>query len=147
MENSSLSQKFTSRFVAGQTLKEGIRVLQALSLERLQGTLDFLGENVSSLEDAAHSRASYLEAQNEIARAGLRATVSIKLTQFGLDLSESACSANVIALADRAREMQSRVEIDMESTAYTDRTLRLVTQLAGQSHGPCSSRDPGLSLS
>ncbi len=129
LENTPLSKKLTSRFVAGQTLKEGIRVLQALSLERLQGTLDFLGENVSSLEDAAHSGASYLEAQNEIARAGLRATVSIKLTQFGLDLSESACSANVMILADRAREMQSRIEIDMESTAYTDQTLRLVHKL------------------
>jgi proline dehydrogenase len=129
MESSSLSQKFTSRFVAGRTLKEGIRVLQALSLERLQGTLDFLGENVSSPEDAARSKASYLEAQNEIARAGLEATVSIKLTQLGLDLSEAACSANVVALADRARAMRSRVEVDMESSAYTDRTLRLVHNL------------------
>jgi proline dehydrogenase len=129
MENSSLSRKFTSRFVAGQSLPEGIRVLQSLSGEQIQGTLDFLGENVASLEDAARSRACYLEAQAEIARAHLAATVSIKLTQFGLDLSEAACCANVSALVDRAREMNSRVEIDMESTVYTDRTLNLVTRL------------------
>ncbi len=129
MENSSLSRKFTSRFVAGQTLKEGIRVLQALARERILGTLDFLGENVSSLEDAAHSKALYLEAQREIETARLPATVSIKLTQFGLDLSEAACRTNVAALLDRARDMQSRVEIDMESTAYTDRTLQIVADL------------------
>ncbi|MDQ2841528.1 MAG: proline dehydrogenase family protein [Acidobacteriota bacterium] len=129
MENSALSQKFTSRFVAGQTLKEGIRVLQALSGEHIAGTLDFLGENVSSLEDAVQSKLSYLAAQNEIERANLPATVSIKLSQFGLDLSESACRANVSALVDCARSMNSRVEIDMESTAYTDRTLRIVTDL------------------
>ncbi len=129
MENSSLSQRFTSRFVAGQTLKEGIRVLQALSRERIYGTLDFLGENVSSLEDAARSKNSYLEALAEIQTGHLPATVSIKLTQFGLDLSEAACRSNVAALVDRARAMDSRVEIDMESTAYTDKTLQIVNDL------------------
>ncbi len=127
MENSPLSKKLTSRFVAGQKLKDGVRVLQALSRERIQGTLDFLGENVASLEDAARSKTAYLEAQDEIRQSGLTATVSIKLTQFGLDLSEAVCLRNVSALLDRAREMNSRVEIDMESAAYTDRTLQMVT--------------------
>ncbi len=129
MENSSVSQKLTSRFVAGQTLKEGVRVLQALSGERMKGTLDFLGENVTSLEDAAQSKASYLAAQAEIEQAALPATVSIKLSQFGLELSEPTCSGNVAALVERARSMKSRVEIDMESSAYTDRTLKMVTGL------------------
>ncbi len=129
MENSPLSQRFTARFVAGQSLKEGIRVLQRLSGEGIKGTLDFLGENVSSLDDAIRSKTSYLEAQSEIEQAGLPATVSIKLTQFGLDLSETGCRNNVLALADRARAMNSRVEIDMEASAYTDRNLRVVTAL------------------
>ncbi len=133
MENSALSRKLTSRFVAGQTLKDGIRVLRALSGERIKATLDFLGENVTSLEDAAKSKASYLSAQDEIAKANLPATVSIKLTQFGLDLSEQACRSNVSALVDQARTMNSRVEFDMESTAYTDRTLAMVTSFA-ESH-------------
>ncbi|MBV8811845.1 MAG: proline dehydrogenase family protein [Acidobacteriaceae bacterium] len=129
MENSPLSQRLTSRFVAGQTLREGIQVIKRLSAERIFGTLDFLGENVASLEDAARSRDSYLAALDEIDRAGLPATVSIKLTQFGLDLSEEACRNNVMTLARRASEMNSRVEVDMESSAYTDRTLALVTDL------------------
>lgn len=136
MESSALSQKLTSRFVAGQTLKEGVRVLEALAGERIQGTLDFLGENVSSLADAARSKASYLAAQAAIEQAHLPATVSIKLTQFGLDLSEAACLSNVTALVNRARDMNSRVEIDMESTAYTDRTLKIVTDLQ-ESHPGC----------
>src|SRR5947209_10609013 len=129
MENSPLSQRLTSRFVAGQTLREGIQVIKKLSAERTLGTLDFLGENVASLEDAARSRDSYLAALDEIHRADLPATVSIKLTQFGLDFSEAACRSNVIALAERARDMNSRVEVDMESSAYTDRTLAIVNDL------------------
>ena len=129
MEHSSISRKLTSRFIAGQTLQDGIRVLRNLSRESIAGTLDCLGENVSSLEDAARSKEAYLAALGEIDRAGLAATVSIKLTQFGLDVSETACRANVLELLERAKAMNSRIEIDMESSAYTDRTLQLVTEL------------------
>ncbi len=129
MENSALSRKLTSRFIAGRTLSEGIRVLERLSKERTLGTLDFLGENVTSLDEARHSKESYLDALAEIEKASLPATVSIKLTQFGLDFSEQACLNNVFALAERASAIESRVEIDMESSEYTDRTLRVVTQI------------------
>jgi proline dehydrogenase len=129
MEHSPVSRKLTSRFVAGRTLADGIRAIQKLSAENILATLDYLGENVHSLEDAAASTNSYLEALAEIERAALPATVSIKLTQLGLNFSEQACRANIRTLVERARVMGTRVEVDMESSAYTDRTLRLVTEL------------------
>jgi proline dehydrogenase len=129
METSPVSRKLTSRFVAGRTLGEGITVLQKLASERLLATLDHLGENVSSLEAAAASRDSYLAALAAIEVGKLPATVSLKLTQFGLDVSPEACEANVMALAERASAMQSRVEIDMESSDYTDRTLAIVNRI------------------
>jgi proline dehydrogenase len=135
MENSPLSQRFTSRFIAGRTLEDGIRVLKELSAEHILGTLDFLGENVTSLDEAAQSRDSCLAALAEIDRARLPATVSIKLTQFGLDFSEEACRNNVTELVERARQMNTRVEIDMESSEYTDRTLQIVTHLQNRYEG------------
>jgi len=135
MEDAPLSRRLTSRFVAGQRLEDGIRVLKQLSAERTLGTLDFLGENVKSIDEAAHSRESYMAALAEIKCANLPATVSIKLTQFGLDFSEPACCQNVDALVDSARQMDSRIEIDMESSEYTDRTLRIVTQMHQQHAG------------
>jgi proline dehydrogenase len=126
MEQSPLSQRLTSRFVAGGKLQDGIRALKQLWADKITGTLDFLGENVQSLSEGARSRDSYLVALDEIERATLPATVSIKLTQFGLDFSEDGCRENVLALAARAQEMKSRVEVDMESSEYTDRTLRMV---------------------
>jgi proline dehydrogenase len=129
IEDSSLSQRLTGRFVAGRTLQEGIRVLEALARERILGTLDYLGEGVASLADAAASKDSYLAALDELNRARIPASVSIKLSQFGLDLSEAACRSNVMELAARARAIDSRIEVDMESSAHTDRTLQLVTEL------------------
>ena len=129
MEHSPVSRKLTSRFVAGRSLSDAIRILQKLSSENILSTLDYLGENVSSLEDAAASTGCYLKALAEIERAALPATVSVKLTQLGLNFSEQACRANIRTLVDRARVIGTRVEVDMESSAYTDRTLRLVTEL------------------
>ena len=129
MENSSVSQRFTSRFVAGQSLEEGIRVLNKLQAEHITATLDCLGENVTSLQEAAQSREAYLKALEAIRVNQLQATVSIKLTQFGLDFSDDACLGNVVALVEQARSMGSRVEIDMESSEYTDRTLQIVSSL------------------
>jgi proline dehydrogenase len=129
MEHSPVSRKLTARFVAGRTLADAIRILQKLSSENILGTLDHLGENVASLEDAVISTNAYFEALTEIERAALPATVSIKLTQVGLNFSEQACQANLRALVERARAGGRRVEVDMESSAYTDRTLRLVTEL------------------
>jgi proline dehydrogenase len=129
METSAVSRKLTSRFIAGRTLGEGIDVLRKLAAERILATLDHLGENVSSMEAAAASRDSYLAALGEIEGAELPATVSIKLTQFGLDVSAEACEANVLALVAKASAMNSRVEIDMESSGYTDRTLTIVNRI------------------
>ena len=129
MENSSISGKLTSRFVAGRTLPEGIHVLNKLSTERMLGTLDFLGENVNSLEEALKSRDSYVAALAAIDDASLPATVSIKLSQFGLDFSHESCLNNVCALAERARDMNSRIEVDMESSEYTSRTLTVVAAI------------------
>jgi proline dehydrogenase len=135
MERSPISRKLTSRFIAGSTLNDGVGVLKRLAGENILGTLDFLGENVKSLDEAAQSREAYLAALGEIERAQLPATVSIKLTQFGLDFSEEACFANVAPLVERAAAMNSRVEIDMESSDYTDRTLKIVSSMQERAPG------------
>jgi len=119
----------TSRFVAGRTLADGVNVLKNLSKDKILGTLDYLGENVKNLDEAAQSRDSYLAALHQIRAEKISATVSLKLTQFGLDLSESACRDNVAALVSCAQQMDTRVEIDMESSAYTDRTLAVVREM------------------
>ncbi len=133
METSSASKKFTRRFIAGETLDEALTVCERLQREGIWSTLDHLGENVTSIEEAAASRDAYFEALAGIAARQLQATVSMKLTQFGLDLSEDACLENVRALAARAKSAGGGIEIDMESTAYTDRTLRVVESVNARS--------------
>lgn len=132
METSSLARRLSSRFVAGDTLPEALDVTRAVNREGIAVTLDRLGENVTSLEEAARSRDVYLEALSEISACRVDANVSLKLSQFGIDISEEACRENVAQLAAAAAKNGSFVRVDMESSAYTDRTLRLVTDLHGR---------------
>lgn len=127
METSSIAEGLTRRFVAGRTLSDVLEVCKRLQeKDRLLTSLDHLGENVTTVEEAAISRGAMMEALEAIARLGLPATISIKLTQMGLDLSTDLCCEHVLALAETARRTGSRVEIDMESTEYTSRTLEIV---------------------
>jgi len=125
METSPVARKLTRRFVAGETLEDELAVCASLASRKMFSTLDHLGENVTSLAEAEASRDAYLRAIDEIEKKALPSTVSIKLTQFGLDLSPEACFENVLALAKRG----TRIEIDMESTEYTDRTLAVVEKI------------------
>ena len=129
MESFPLARRLASRFVAGDTLEEALEVARRINAQGIAVTLDHLGENVTSLEEAEASRDVYLRVLDEIAARGIQANVSIKLTQFGMGLSEAACGQNVERLVARAAELRNFVRIDMESSDYTDRTLRLVENL------------------
>jgi proline dehydrogenase len=132
VENSRLAQRLSSRFVAGKTLDEALAVGRRINSEGIELTLDHLGESVTSLEEAARARDVYIRTLSAIHENGIRGNVSLKLTQFGLDLSAEQCRANVEQLVERANNLSSFVRIDMESSVYTDRTLQLVEDLHAQ---------------
>ena len=129
LETSPRAAGWTSRFVAGNTLQAGLHVNRQLAARGILTALDHLGENVSTEAEAAAAGQEILEALDAIGLAGTRSTVAIKLTQFGLDLGDEVCRRNLRPVFDRARAVGTRVEIDMESTAYTERTLALVKEM------------------
>ena len=129
VETSPSALRLSSRFVAGRQLDDALDVCRRIRADGITATLDYLGENVKSLDEAAACRDMYLRMLHAMQTAGVEPNVSIKLTQFGLDLSESACGENVAALVKAAAAMGGFVRIDMEASQYTDRTLDLVTRL------------------
>jgi len=129
METSPWARRLSARFVAGDNLPEALATCQRINSEGIAVTLDHLGENVNSLGEAVASRDAYLQALTEIGNLKINGNVSLKLTQFGMDLSLEECRANVEALVRRAAAMDNFVRVDMESSEYTDRTLDLVKDL------------------
>jgi proline dehydrogenase len=132
IENSELARRQASRFVAGETLDDALAAGRRINSEGITLTLDHLGESVTSLAEAAQARDTYIRTLSAIHESAIRGNVSLKLTQFGLDLSQDECRANVAQLAALAARLESFIRVDMESSAYTARTLDLVEDLHAQ---------------
>src|SRR5262245_36079347 len=123
MESSRLARRLASRFIAGDSLEDALRVARKLKSEGITVTLDHLGESVTTVAEAARARDVYLDALNAMHASGLEPNVSIKLTQFGIDIDPAQCRTNVEQLVRRAAELSGFVRVDMESSQYTSRTL------------------------
>ncbi len=129
VETSAIARRFSSRFVAGHTLEEAIIVGARAKAEGISVTLDYLGENVKTLEEAGACLDMYMRMLSAMRSASLEPNVSVKLTQFGLDLSGAGCEENAGTLVRAAASMEGFVRFDMEGSAYTERTLGLVRRL------------------
>jgi len=120
METSPVARRLSARFVAGSTLDEALAACLKIHGEGIAATLDYLGENVRNLEEARACRDMYLRMLDALKAAGIEPNVSLKLSQFGIDLSAEACEENVAMLVEKAaadnqlflqsyREVQNRI--------------------------------------
>lgn len=125
VRNNALAKKFAGRFVAGETLAEAVPAVRMLNARGISASLDLLGESVSNEREARAARDAYLDVLDRIHAERLNCNVSLKLTAMGLDISEELCIGIMQDILARAREQGQFVRIDMESSAYTERTLEL----------------------
>lgn len=123
VRGNGLARRFASRFVAGETIEQGVAAALELSRRGITASLDLLGESVTVDSEATAARDQYLCMLDRMAASGAEVNVSVKLTQMGLDISEALCVANMTAILEKAASLQGFVRLDMEGSAYTARTL------------------------
>jgi len=128
-EKSTMGQAMSHRFVAGETVADGVRVTKELNARGIAVTIDNLGENVTNLEEARESSNLYHQMIDEIVKDGLNCNVSLKLTHMGMDVDEMLARELVSGLVDHAARVDSFVRVDMEGSPYTQKTLDLVHDL------------------
>ncbi len=120
---------FAARYIAGETLEDGIRVVREFNQRGIMATMDVLGEGVTTREESLDMRRQCEEVLHAIHRHQLKATLSVKPTQMGLAFAKDFCLENVARLCDLAKEYGTSVCIDMEDHPYTDATLELYDTL------------------
>ncbi len=123
VKNVGFARQIASRFVAGETVTTAIEAVARLNDQGITASLDLLGESVTSEAEARDTGRQYLEILDRIAARKLNANVSVKLTALGQDISDDLCVEVVREVLTRAKHYDSFVRLDMESSAYTDRTL------------------------
>lgn len=120
----SFVRRAVSRFMPGETLNEALAAASSLRDISIGTVFTYLGENIAEVSEADEVTRHYLEGLNRIRESGLRAELSVKLTQLGLDLDQELCYQNLERVIERAGE-QSVVWIDMEAAPYVDATLEI----------------------
>lgn len=128
MESNRLGRTLSRRFVAGATLSDAVAAVAALNRDGLLASLDLLGENTLTPAQAEAAVQTTLSTLDAIEQQGLRSGISIKLTQFGLGLGEDVALHHLRHVLQRAQQIRRFARVDMEGSAGTEATLRIVEQ-------------------
>ncbi len=124
-----MAKRLAQRFVAGETLGQALEVVRRVNASGMQATLDELGENVHSYQEAGRTADSYSRTLGSLSNEGLEANISIKLTQLGLDLGPDIARTLAGKVVASAAELSGFVRIDMEGSAYTQATIEITKEI------------------
>jgi proline dehydrogenase len=127
-------QKLSGRYIAGPELKDARETVRRLNAEGKAATIDVLGEEITTEEEAAAIVRAYQDVFADIERCGLDSGVSVKLTGLGLKLGYELCRDNLRTVVRDAESRGNFVRLDMEDSSTTDDTLRLYRELREDGH-------------
>ena len=125
-------RRISARYIAGTELDDACRVVRKLNTAGKMATIDVLGEEITSADEARTIARTYREVFDTIGEQGLDSNVSIKLTALGLKLGYALCRENVEDVMAAAGG--NFVRIDMEDSSTTDETLRVYRELRAAGH-------------
>ena len=125
-------RKVSSRYIAGETATDALRVAEDLNARGIHATMDILGEDIHQIDQAHRAQKAYMDLLDEIHRRKVDSNVSIKLSQFGLKIDKNVCVDLVDQLVGHARELNNFVRIDMEDSSCTSDTLQVYRELRGR---------------
>lgn len=122
-------RKISGRYIAGTDLADACRVVKGLNEDGKAATIDVLGEEIRSREEALEIVRSYHDVFEAIKKEQLDSNVSVKLTALGLNLGYELCRVNLETVVRHAAESGNFVRIDMEDSSCTSDTLRMYRDL------------------
>jgi proline dehydrogenase len=124
-----VANRIVWRFIAGEDLESAIKAVSELAARGITSTLDELGENVTTEEEVQAAANSAVTALNRLASANLEPNISVKLTMLGLDLGDDEAREHMVQILAAARAVKGFVRIDMEGSAYVERTMQIFEAL------------------
>lgn len=126
--------RFAGQFIAGEEIGDAVRATKSANARGYDGILNLLGEHYKEKAKVESTLRDYQRILDAIEKEKLRATVSIKLSQFGLEFGRAYCESMVHPLFDRIRAMDDFLWLDMEGSRFTDDTLAIYEDLHRRHH-------------
>jgi proline dehydrogenase len=122
-------RRISQRYIAGERIEDACHVVKELNAEGKLATIDVLGEEITTPEEARHIAYAYDDVFRAIDEQGLDSNVSVKLTGLGLKLGRDIAKENLERTVRLAAERGNFVRIDMEDSSCTDDTLAIYREL------------------
>jgi len=126
------SRRAVARFMPGEDLNSALRAAEGFRPSGVGVVLTYLGENVSSSDEAREVTDHYCDAISRIQALGLNCEISVKLTQLGHDIRTEVSRSNLQKIIEAAAAARNFVWIDMEDSSYTGSTLEMYRGLRSQ---------------
>ena len=120
---------FSKRYIAGESIEDGLKACRELNKQGIEVTVDLLGEFISTIEQAEENKIKYLEIIDRFTSEGIIGNFSLKPTMFGLLIDKDLCYANIEAVIKKAAEKKTFVRIDMEDSQCVDYELDMYRKL------------------
>jgi len=116
---------FSKRYIAGETIEDGLKASRELNRQGIEVTVDLLGEFISTIEQAEENRNKYINIIERFTAEGIIGNFSVKPTMFGLLIDKDVCYANIEAVIKKAVEKKTFIRIDMEDSQCVDFELEM----------------------
>jgi proline dehydrogenase len=120
---------FSNRYIAGETIEDGLRVSGELNARGIEVTIDLLGEFISNLAQAEENKRRYLDIIERFTSENISGNFSLKPSMFGLLIDRKVCYAHMYDLVGKAVEKNSFIRIDMEDSQCVDAELEIFKKL------------------
>ncbi len=120
---------FSKRYIAGETIEEGLLASKLLNEKNIEVTVDLLGEFIETLEEAEHNRDIYIKIIDEFTREKIKGSFSVKPTMFGLLINKEVCFKYVREVVEHAAKKNSFIRIDMEDSQCVDMEIEMFRAL------------------
>lgn len=120
---------FSKRYIAGETIEDGLKACRELNKQGIEVTVDLLGEFIATIEQAEENKNKYLDIIDRFTSEGIVGNFSLKPTMFGLLIDKNSCFENIEAIIKKASEKQSFIRIDMEDSQCVDEELEMFRKL------------------
>ncbi len=120
---------FSKRYIAGETIDEGVLASKLLNEKKIEVTIDLLGEFIETLSQAEENKNRYIEIINRFTAEKVKGNFSLKPTMFGLLINKEVCYNYIREVVSLAASKSSFVRIDMEDSQCVDREIELFRKL------------------
>lgn len=120
---------FSNRYIAGETIEDGLQVSRELNREGTEVTIDLLGEFITNLNQAEENKRRYIAIIDRFTSEKISGNFSVKPSMFGLLLDTRTCYNHLYEIVEKAAERRSFIRIDMEDSKCVDAELNLYRKL------------------